>query len=406
MSAKWRSQQHRHRYTYSSVVFPRHYLEALALVPSEVASSDFFAQLNSLISLTSTYSQVVAVKDLASAYVQFLSAPVTPDDAVLAATKFYLEILFFENSLPLHQTLISVLVKCKKFFPVISGCFASLCEEYGGSASRAKKRFMVSRAALSLIGYPKLGFLDEAVERCAEIMALDVIDGLDGVTRDINDGSRPSPVVMEQEAMSCMYYLLQRYPSKFTGLDKASSVFNSAVQTVLSVLKSSAFSRDCLVASGVSFCAALQVFMSPEEIYQFISKGLFGICTDHEDRKDLSLSVLSRLCLLRGILTSIPRTVLNICQLQPDGSLWTVLYDGLLPGLCEHCENPIDSHFNFHALTVTQICLQQIKTSVLADITDFSGNHKPFSEDVINRILRIIWSNLEDSNSKTGPFDL
>jgi thyroid adenoma-associated protein len=59
-------------------------------------------------------------------------------------------------------------------------------------------------------------------------------------------------------------------------------------------------------------------------------------------------------------------------------------------------ENPIDSHFNFHALTVTQICLQQIKSSVLADITDFSGNHKPFSEDVINRILRIIWCYLED----------
>jgi thyroid adenoma-associated protein len=53
------------------------------------------------------------------------------------------------------------------------------------------------------------------------------------------------------------------------------------------------------------------------------------------------------------------------------------------------------------ALTVTQICLQQIKTSVLADITDFSGNHKPFSEDVINRILRIIWSNLEDPLSQT-----
>ncbi|KAK3121115.1 hypothetical protein QOZ80_8BG0646320 [Eleusine coracana subsp. coracana] len=419
MSAKWRSQQHRHRYTYTSVVFPRHYLEGLALVPSEVASSNFFVQLNNLISLTSTYSQVVAVKDLASAYVQFLSAPGTPDDAALAATKFYLEILFFENSLPLHRTLISVLAKCKKFFPVISGCFVSLCEEYGGSASKAKKRFMVSRAALSLIGYPKLGFLDEAVERCAEIMALDVIDGLDGVTRDIGDGSRPSPVVMEQcqEAMSCMYYLLQRYPSKFTGLDEASSVFKSAVRTILAVLKSSAFSRDCLVASGVSFCAALQVFMSPEEICRFISQGLFGISAANEDRKDLSLhnvlsdsdlceevrdlSVLSRLCLLRGILTSIPRSVLNIHQHQPDGSSWTVLYDGILPELCEHCENPIDSHFNFHALTVTQICLQQIKTSVLADITDFSGDHKPFSKDMINRILRIIWSNLEDPLSQT-----
>ncbi|KAI5021774.1 hypothetical protein ZWY2020_058504 [Hordeum vulgare] len=48
----------------------------------------------------------------------------------------------------------------------------------------------------------------------------------------------------------------QRYPSKFTGLDKASAVFESAVRTILTVLKSSAFSRDCLVASGVS--AAIQ----------------------------------------------------------------------------------------------------------------------------------------------------
>ncbi|CAL5003832.1 unnamed protein product [Urochloa decumbens] len=419
MSAKWRSLQHRHRYTYTSIVFPKHYLEALALVPADVTSSNFFVQLNNLISLTSTYSQVVAVKDLASAYVQFLSATGTPDDAVLAATKLYLEILFFENTLPLHRTLISVLAKCKKFSPVISRCFALLCEEYGGSGSKAKKRFSVSRAALSLIGYPKLGYLDEAVERCAEIMALDVVDGLDGVTRDIGEGSRPSPVVMEQcqEAMSCMYYLLQRYPFKFTGLDKASSVFKSSIRTILSVLKSSAFSRDCLVASGVSFCAAVQVFMSTEEICWFISRGLFGVCGDHGDGKGLSvhdvlsdfdlceeirdLSVLSRLCLLRGILTSIPRTVLNIRQLDSSGSLWTVLYDGILTELCKHCENPIDSHFNFHALTVTQICLQQIKTSVLADSTDFSGDYKPFSKNVINRILGIIWRNLEDPLSQT-----
>lgn len=419
MSAKWRSLQHRHRYTYTSVVFPKHYLEALALVPVEISSSNFFAQLNNLISLTSTYSQVIVVKDLASAFVQFLSGPVIPDDAVLVALKLYLEILFLENSLPLHRTLISVLAKCKKFSSVISGCFASLCEEYGGSGTKEKKRFLVSRAALSLIGYPKLGFLDEAVEKCAEIMALDVVAGLDGVIGDIDDGSRPSPVVMEQcqEAMSCMYYLLQRYPSKFTGLDKVSSVLKSAVRTILTVLRSSAFARDCLVASGVSFCAAIQVFMSTEEIYGFISQCLFGICADGEDRKDLAahdvlsdfdlseeirdLSVLSRLCLLRGILTAIPRTVLNMCQLHSNESLWTILYDGILPELCNHCENPIDSHFNFHALTVTQICLQQIKTSVLADFTDFSGDYRPFSRDVIDRILRIIWHNLEDPLSQT-----
>ncbi|CAM0911141.1 unnamed protein product [Alopecurus aequalis] len=419
MSSNWRSLQHRHRYTYTSVVVPKRYLEALALVPAEVSSSSFFAQLNNLISQPSTYAQVVAVKDFAAAFVQFLSGPAVPDDAVLVAAKLYLEILFFENSLPLHRTLISVLAKCKKFSMVISGCFTLLCEEYGGSGVKAKKRFLVSRAALSLIGYPKLGFLNEAVENGVETMALDVVTGLDGVIRDIDDGSRPSPVVMEQcqEAMSCMYYLLQRYPSRFTGLNKASSVFKSAVRTILTVLRSSAFSRDCLVASGVGFCAAIQVFMSPEEISWFISQGLFGIFPDHEDIKDLAasdalsdfdlsekigdLSVLSRLCLLRGILTAIPRKALTVRQLHPNGSLWTVLYDGILPELCKHSENPVDRHFNFHALTVTQICLQQIKTSVTADFADFSAEYKPFSRDIINRVLKIVWSNLEDPLSQT-----
>ncbi|KAM0849772.1 hypothetical protein ACQ4PT_053527 [Festuca glaucescens] len=170
MSSNWRSLQHRHRYTYTSVVVPKHYLEALALVPAEVSSSSFFAQLNNLISLTSTYAQVVAVKDFAAAFMQFLSSPAVNDDAVLVAAKLYLEILFFENSLPLHHTLISVLAKCKKFSAVISGCFTLLCEECGGSGVKAKKRFLVSRAALSLIGYPKLGFLDEAVEKGVEVM--------------------------------------------------------------------------------------------------------------------------------------------------------------------------------------------------------------------------------------------
>ncbi|KAG8086867.1 hypothetical protein GUJ93_ZPchr0010g7391 [Zizania palustris] len=419
MSSKWRSLQHRHRYTYTSIVFPKHYLEELACVPTEVSSANFFSQLNNLISLASTYAQVIAVKDLASEFVQFLSNPAIPDDDVLVAMKFYLEILFLENSLPLHRTLISVLVKCKKYCSVISGCFASLCEEYGGSGSKAKKRFLVSRAALSLIGYPKLGFLDESVKKCADIMALDVVSGLDGVIRDIIAGSRPSPVVMEQcqEAMSCMYYLLQRYPSKFTELDKESTVFMSVIKTILSILKSSAFSRDCLVASGVSFCAAMQVFMSAKDISQFISEGLFAIPAEQKDKTDLAghkvlfdfdlceeirdISILNRLCLLRGILTAIPRTVLNIRQLHSDGSSWTILYDGILTELCKHCENPIDSHFNFHALTVTQICLQQIKTSVLANFTDFFGDYQPFSRDVVNRILRIIWSNLEDPLNQT-----
>ncbi|KAG8046606.1 hypothetical protein GUJ93_ZPchr0008g13769 [Zizania palustris] len=95
MSSKWRSLQHRHQYTYTSIVFPKHDLEELSHVPTEINSSNFFSQLNNLISLTSTYAQVIAAKDLASAFVQFLSSPAIPDDAVLVAMKLYLE-----NSLP------------------------------------------------------------------------------------------------------------------------------------------------------------------------------------------------------------------------------------------------------------------------------------------------------------------
>ncbi|CAL9185026.1 uncharacterized protein LOC135607932 [Musa acuminata AAA Group] len=417
MSAKWRALQHRHRYTYSSVVFPKPFVEALKLVPSEVSSSDFFAQLNRLVSLSSIYSQVEAVKDLASAFSRLLASTGIADDIVSAATRLYLEILFLENSLPLHRTLISALVKSQKFASVISGCLLSLCEEYGDTGKKGRKRLLVSRAMLSLISYPKLGFLNEIVEKCSCLVAMDVVSGLGSVVLDVEHGSRPSPVVMEQcqEAMSCLYYLLQRYPTKFVGSEEASVIFKSVIGTILSILKSSAFSRDCLVAAGVSFCAAIQAFMSPREISSFISRCFFGHSTDagYVDVKELfpdgdwyasiqEFSVLSRLCLLRGILTVVPRTTLNMRLAESsNGSFWTILYNGILPELCKYCENPMDSHFNFHALTVTQICLQQIKTSILADLTDFSGDYIPLSEGTMNRVLKIIWNNLEDPLSQT-----
>jgi len=239
------------------------------------------------------------------------------------------------------------------------------------------------------------------------------------VISDTECGLRPSPVIMElcQEAMSCLYYLLQRFPTKFVGVEGVVGTFESIVRTILNVLKSSAFSRDCLVAAGVSFCAAIQACMSHEELSSFISRGFFGIYGDEEvgdagakkvmPNGDLyveisDFSVLSRLCMLRGILTAIPRTVLNARFVDPsNGCIWTILYNGILPELCKYCENPADSHFNFHALTVTQIGLQQIKTSILADFTDLSLNYNSLSEEMMSRILKIIWNNLEDPLSQT-----
>ncbi|PHU24420.1 hypothetical protein BC332_09527 [Capsicum chinense] len=55
-----------------------------------------------------------------------------------------------------------------------------------------------------------------------------------------------------------------------------SNVFERILFTVLSILKSESFSRDCLVAAGVTFYVALQVCLSLEELGLFIMEGIFN----------------------------------------------------------------------------------------------------------------------------------
>ncbi|XP_068637861.1 uncharacterized protein [Aristolochia californica] len=435
MSAKWRALQRRHRYTYTAVVFPEPCMEALNTVTPDVSSLKFFSELVEFTLLDSIHAQVNGVKKLSCAFGELLSGGLEVDTVSLAS-RFYLEILFLENSLPLHRTLISVLSKTRHFQFEISNCFRMLCDKYGVLGGKGK-RFLVCRAALSMLSYPKLGFMVKTVEDCAVSVALDTALGLRSVIREVNGGARLSPVVMEQcqEAMSCLYYLLQRFPSKFMDVVKAYgqngpsdlNVFQTVVSAIISIITSSSFSRDCLVAAGVSFCAALQVCLRPQELSGFIVKAFFcqaghSCIPCHIDgledfnleilyKGDLisdvgGLSVLSRLCLLRGMLTAVPRSVLNtLFTVSKDGSqnnsFWTILFNGILPELCEYCENPIDSHFNFHALTVTQICMQQIKTSLLANLTDISGDYVPFPIELVDQLLRIIWNNLEDPLNQT-----
>ncbi|MCD7465293.1 hypothetical protein HAX54_000991 [Datura stramonium] len=424
MSAKWRALQHRHCYTYSAVIFPKSFIEALHQTPP----THFYSELKQLVSLNSTYSQLNHAKNLASAFADLLSNDNADESSISTASRFYLEILLLENSQPLHRTLLSVLVKCKNFHTLIQNCFRELCEEYGENG----KRFCVSRAALSMMSTPKLGYLVEIVAECAVLVGLNVVLGLSSVLAEIHDWSRPSPIVMEQcqEALSCMYYLLQRFPLKF--VDAGFNVLERIFITVLSILKSESFSRDCLVAAGVSCCAALQVCLSPEELGLFIMEGIFNesfiVCPKFAFKDvvekipfkgklidELSkFSSLSRLCLVRGILTAVSRKVLNIGfvvsndsfdSVRDSGdngkSMKMILYDAILPELCSFCENPIDSHFSFHALTVLQICLQQVKTSMLDKNRSLEVNYDPISEDIGTRLLQIVWNNLEDPLSQT-----
>ncbi|CAA3013832.1 Hypothetical predicted protein [Olea europaea subsp. europaea] len=438
MSAKWRALQHRHRYTYNAVAFPPYFIRALNQTPDD---SSFFVELKHLISLNSTYAQLEHAKNLASAFSNLLSNPNSDEKLISCAAKFYLEILFLENSVPLHRTLASALAKCKNFQSSIGDCYRQLCEEYGGENGKGK-RFCVSRAALSMLSTPKLGYLVKAVEQCAVLVGLDVVFGLRSVVSETNDSSRPSPVVMEQcqEALSCMYYLLQRFPTAFYDRDSKQNdislekqwVIEMILTTILSILKSQAFARDCLVAAGVSFCTALLACLSAAEYGLIIMEGIFHqtsivdlkIELDDVVRRtpingDLvgeisNFSALSRLCLIRGILTASARTILDtryiVSKYNLNGvkdsandvnSVKTILYDGILPELCNYCENPTDSHFNFHALTVMQICLQQIKTLQQGENLDVSENYDPIPEEMGARILRIVWNNLEDPLSQT-----
>ncbi|CAH9067847.1 unnamed protein product [Cuscuta europaea] len=436
MSAKWRALQHRHRYTYSVVTFSQTFIEALDQTPS----SRFFSELKQMVSLTSTYSQLIHAKNVAAAFSDLLCNTSFDEGLMSKASRFYLEILFLENSVPLHRTLISVLSKCKNFQALVQNSFRELCDEYGGENGKGK-RFCVSRAALSMMSTPKLGYLVEIVEECAVLVALDVVSGLSSIVSQTSEGSRPSPLVMEQcqEALSCLYYLLQRFPAKFIDGDvgkdllvcKRYSLLETIMATVTRFLTSEEFSRDCLVAAGVCFCAALQVCLCPEELGSFIMEGVFNqkdvSCLKFE--KDLTrtipwkatlftgiqkLSPLSRLCLIRGILTAVSRTVLNILFVVSNGgfddncspgdndsSAKTILYDEILPELCTLCEHRTDSHFNFHALTVMQICLQQIKTSLQGTNGYIEEGYDPISEEIGTRIFKIVWNNLEDPLSQT-----
>lgn len=442
MSAKWRALQHRHRYTYSAVAFPPSYVESLNQLLCYQSCSNLHSKLLEFISLNSTYAQVNQVKDVASAFGDLLLRG--DEAAACEAAPLYLQLFFFENSQPLHRTLVSVLAKSKNFHSQIGECFRKLCDDFGGG-QRKGKRFCVSRAALSILGMPKLGYLVEVVESCAVLVACDVVLSLNTVVSETNEWARPSPIVMEQcqEALSCLYYLLQRFPSMFVessgsqnclvheGLD----VMKGIVTVVLSILKSPAFSRDCFVAAGVALCAALQVCISSEDLGLVIYQGIFNLSTlnsgvncnsdfrnaiakipcDGDVYSEIcNLSLLSRLCLIRGILTAVSRDLLNTHYSATNNAsngyeghenngrlIKTILYDGILPELCNYCENPIDSHFNFHALTVMQICLQQIKTSISSNLTNPSGSYDPIPDEMGMRILRIIWNNLEDPLSQT-----
>ncbi|PHT46513.1 hypothetical protein CQW23_15671 [Capsicum baccatum] len=222
------------------------------------------------------------------------------------------------------------------------------------------KRFCVSRAALSMMSTPKLGYLVEIIDECAVLICLNVVLGLSSVLTKIDDWSRSSLVVMEQcqETLSCMY-LLQRFPLKFVGVD--SNVLERILFTVLSILKSESFSRDCLVAAGVTFCVALQVCLNSKELGLFIMEGIF---------------IKSFIVCPKFAFADVVKKI-------------------------SFKDNLIDELSKFSSLSRLCLVRLQVKTSMLNKNGSVDVNYDPISEDMGTRLLQIVWNNLEDPLSQT-----
>ncbi|KAF3622011.1 hypothetical protein FXO38_10965 [Capsicum annuum] len=184
-----------------------------------------------------------------------------------------------------------------------------------------------------------------------------------------------------------------------------SNVLERILFTVLSSLKSESFSRDCLVAAGVTFCVALQVCLSSEELRLFIMEGIFNesfiVCP-----KFAFANVVKKISFKGNLINELSKIlIVEQTLLGSSGdskkSIKMILYDAIFPELCNFCENPIDSHFSFHSLTVMQICLQQVKTSMLNKNGSVDVNYDPISENMGTQLLQIVWNNLEDPLSQT-----
>lgn len=140
-------------------------METLNNLPPPIARLRFFDEIRQFASLGSIHSQVTAAKRVVAAFSELFLNNNTNEEAVHAAVPLYLEILFQENSPPLHRSLLSFF---SISFPVahqslVKDCFELLCKEYGLMGNKFC-RFALAPVATSILSLPKAGFLKEVAD--------------------------------------------------------------------------------------------------------------------------------------------------------------------------------------------------------------------------------------------------
>ena len=487
MAVRWKAGQRRKRWTEQAVALPRG--EGLIRVQEEeeahesaAAYRHFAQQLQFFGQLPSTFAQIAATKALSDALLPALKCTSTLAKAALCA---YVELLFLENSRPLHRGLLSTLSRLSEDMEnLVADALCVCCLEYGGDGGIKHRRFSCVGVVASVANLPQPGILKGVIQHCLNLLTLSACSDVAWVLECSNQGGRPPPNTMEdcQDAMGSLYYILQHYPHCFTqpgispGTEETSNffiyvaggtkipqqsqswvelprhiVYGIVFQTLIDVLQTSALSRDCVVAAGVGLCAGVQLQNTSEQVALLLAKSIFASPeTKHIATLSTELSASSgsveasmagvrslssqvskftefgRLCVLRGLLTALPRPALNIPLLikkddmcgipEKEWKVWTILYDGVLPALCALCEGSVDSHFKFHTVTALQICLQQVRASVTGNLTqdalkrlDDAGSaqeiticgYDPLPSTMISRVLQVVWNNWEDPLTQT-----
>ncbi|KAG0575047.1 hypothetical protein KC19_VG313400 [Ceratodon purpureus] len=511
MAVRWKAGQRRKRWTEQAVSLPADALirlqEANVSVdsPPDASFTNFAKQLQSFGELPSTFAQIAATKALSDALLSVLKS-----NNILAETALflYVELLFLDNSRPLHRGLLTPLSRLSKDWETkVANVLNRRCLEYGQGGIK-HRRFSIVGVATSISTLPQRGILGGVLETCLNLFALSSCYDVSWVLEYSNEGGRPPPNTMEdcQDAVGSLYYMLQHYPQRFIDADlnarvvsdatalqsrhvpgdlealngkpavnleerdiqlwsgsSGPAVYGRIIRTLIDVLQTSALSRDCVVAAGVGLCAAAQFQNTQEKVALMLAKSVFAssaTCSaallsivdgvsegpNHFGLVDATIrdqcqsslpaevsrfSEFGKLCILRGLLTALPRSTLNIPLLirestsavneggsitGPAWKLWTILYDGILPALCALSEGSVDSHFKFHTVTALQICLQQVRASVTGKLTQEAVGHlaeaanihkvlirgyEPLPQTMISRVLQIVWNNWEDPLTQT-----
>ncbi|KAL2643811.1 hypothetical protein R1flu_011398 [Riccia fluitans] len=291
MAGRWRAQQRRKRWTDHAAFLSTGTVSTLGLWPE---LEPLWKQLTLFEAQPSIYAQLTQVKPLGKVLLSLLPELKWNEAALKLCVKTYLELLFVDNSRPLHRGLLSTLSHVpKEYGYVLRDAFQACCREYGPKGPRERK-FAVVAVAASLAGLPQPGVMKEVAQDSVYYTGNAACHDVRGVLQHALEGGRPTPTIMEeaQNALSSIYYLLQQFPVCFKGHTPISShescqqdgtissnaaeeLFENVVSLLLDVLQTSVLSRDCVVAAGVGLAAAAQLHAENEDLALLLGRMAF-----------------------------------------------------------------------------------------------------------------------------------